>query len=348
MRYGFVPESQMEEQSLEGHHTIQPLFDPLLPVLQARAIMTAVRLRIFEALADGMRTEADVAAELSLDVDALRLLFRVLINAGYLSCDGSRYGVTDVVRATLLPVSPTPLSAWVEYNHAHWNVISKLEEVVRTGKGVDLEQNMGTEVTWSVHQRAMLETARPAAPWVAAQVPVRDGARRMLDLGGSHGLYGALICREHPPMKSEVLELPQTAEHARVLAREEGIDDVVGHRVGDVLTADMGAAEVDAVFLGNLVHHFTADQNQNLLGRVETALVTGGTVIIWDFKAPDVGERPDLVGDGLALLFRMTSEARCYTTDEIVGWLRSARFQDITRHSTPLPSQMLVTGRAAR
>ncbi len=346
MRYGFVPENPTEEQLLEKHLETRPLFDPLLPVLQARAIMAAVRLRIFDAMGCESCTVDELSAELSLDVDALRLLARVLVNAGYLSCDGDRYRITDIVRATLLSDSPIPLSAWVIFNHAHWNVISKLEEVIRTGKGMDLEKNMGSEVTWLVHQRAMLETARPAAPWVASQVPIRDGARRMLDLGGSHGLYGGLICREHPPMKCEVLELSHTVEHARGLAREEGIDDIVSHRVGDALTVGMGT-DVDAVFLGNLIHHFTVEQNQNLFRRIERALTTGGTIAIWDFKTPDVGESPDLVGDGLAMLFRITSETRCYTIDEIVEWLQSAGFRDVTQHPTPLPSQMLVTGRAS-
>jgi ubiquinone/menaquinone biosynthesis C-methylase UbiE len=147
-------------------------------------------------------------------------------------------------------------------------------------------------------------------------------------------------------MKSEVLELPPTIEHARDLARGEGIDDVVSHRVGDVLTLEMGEEVVDAAFLGNLIHHFTVDQNKNLLGRIEKALTNGGTIAIWDFKTPESGERPDLVGDALAMLFRITSETRCYSMDEIVEWLRSAGFRDITQRPTPLPSQMLVTGRA--
>jgi hypothetical protein len=309
--------------------------------------MAAVRLGIFEAMGRESYTVDELSAELSLDVDALRLLTRVLVNAGYLSCDGDRYRLTDIVRATLLPDSPIPLSAWVIFNHAHWNVISKLEEVIRTGKGVDLEQNMGREVTWSVHQRAMFETARPAAPWVATQVPIRNGARRLLDLGGSHGLYGALICREHPPMKSEVFERSHTVEHARQLAREEGLDDVVCHRVGDALTVEMGT-DADAVFLGNLIHHFTVDQNLNLFARIEKSLATGGTIAVWDFKSPETGASTDLIGDGLAMLFRITSETRCYTTDQIVGWLQSAGFQNIIQLPTPLPSQMLVTGRALR
>jgi hypothetical protein len=84
MRYGLVPENQTEQQLLEKHLTTRPLFDPLLPALQARAIMTAVGLRIFDAIGRGSRRVEDLAAELSLNVDALRLLLRVLTNAGYL------------------------------------------------------------------------------------------------------------------------------------------------------------------------------------------------------------------------------------------------------------------------
>ena len=80
----------------------------------------------------------------------------------------------------------------------------------------------------------MLETARFDAPVLARHVPVREGATRLLDLGGSHGLMGATLCRKHPPMRSTVLDLAAAIEHARALAAREGIADVVEHRAGDL------------------------------------------------------------------------------------------------------------------
>jgi hypothetical protein len=41
-------------------------------------------------------------------------------------------------------------------------------------------------------------------------------------------------------MRSVVLDLPEAVAQARRLAHEEGLDDVVTHRVGDALVDDLG------------------------------------------------------------------------------------------------------------
>jgi predicted O-methyltransferase YrrM len=347
MQYQLVPDDPAEEAALSAHPTVRTLFDPFLPVLQARSIMAGVRLGIFGAIGREVRMLDDLASDLSLDADALKLMMRVLTCAGYVSCEDGRYRLTELASMTLLPDSPARLSAWVQFNYVHWRIIARLEEVLQTGEGIEPHRCLEGEADWAVQQRAMLETARPAASWVAGQVPVRSGARTMLDVGGSHGLYGAMICRAHPPLRSEVIELPEAIDHARSLAREEGIDDVVTHRAGDVLTDDLGRHSCDLVFLGNVVHHFTMEQNQDLFRRIRAALRAEGTVAVWDFRQPDAAAAPDLVGDGLALLFRISSGGRCYTPDEIVEWLKSAGFDDIRIHPTPTPAQILITGRAS-
>lgn len=192
----------------------------------------------------------------------------------------------------------------------------------------------------------MLETARPAAPLLASLIPVPAGAELLLDIGGAHGLYGAGLCRAHPPMRSIVLDLPEAVEHSVALARAEGIDDVVEHRTGDALTEDLGKGVYDVVLVANLVHHFTAVQNARLFDRIGSALKKGGTIAIWDFQPGCGNAEPDLVGSGLALFWRLSSTSRCHPVENQVGWLESARFGDITLQPTPMPTQVLLTGRA--
>jgi SAM-dependent methyltransferase len=345
MKYQLAADNPTEEKALRSSIATRPLFDPFLPVLQARSIMAGVRMGVFEAMGEKAHTAGQLAKALSVDADCLEFLLRVLVCAGYASQQEDQYRLTELARNTLLPGSSMQLAGWVEYNYFHLAVISKLEEVLKTGKGVEARQILADSAGWAAYQRAMLETARPAAPLVASLVPIKQGAQKMLDIGGSHGLYGAMICHQHPPMRSEVLESPQAVEYARKLAREEGIDDVVSHRVGDALKDDLGRG-YDAVFLGNVNHHFTPDQNQKLLQRIREALVPGGTVAVWEFKRPEPTEKPDLVGDGLALFFHISSDARCYTPADYTGWLKETGFTNITIHPTPFaPAQILVTAR---
>jgi hypothetical protein len=191
-----------------------------------------------------------------------------------------------------------------------------------------------------------LRSPRQLAPLVARIVPVKPGAEKLLDIAGSHGLFGALICREHPPMRSVVLDLPEAVVQARRLAHEEGLDDVVTHQAGDALVDDLGDRQ-DVVFLGNILHHFSPDQIEGLLGRIRSALSPGGTVAIWELRRPEPSDAPDIMGDGFALFFRVTSSARCYATGEYLDWLKAAGLEAVQSHALPVsPFQLLATGRA--
>lgn len=345
MRYEFLPEDPMEEAAFRSNPAARALLDPFLPVIQARAIMAAVETGVFEALGDEAKRADDLAQSLSLDQDVLTMLLRVLSGAGYVSFDGRLYSLTGLSRSAFLADSPSRLSYWVKFNYMQWEVIGGMEHALRTGKGIDTGPLLKSREDWEIQQQAMLETARPAAPWVGEKVPIRDGASRLLDLGGSHGLYGAMICRKHPPLKSTVLDVPDAIEPARELARREGIDDVVDFLAGDALADDLGRECFDAAFLGNLVHHLSEERNRELLARLIACLKPRGTVAIWDIRYPEAGSRPDLFSDGFALYFRIASSARCYRHGEIVAWLESAGFTEIDIHQVPGPTHFLITGR---
>ena len=347
MRYGIIPENPLEERVLASPASPRPLFDTFLPVVQARAVMAGVGLGIFEALRDESRTAAELADALELDAETLELTLRVLACGGYVERDGEGYRLTERSRATLLPDSSTRFTAFVGLNAFAWEPIGRLEEVLRSGHGMDMHEHLGDQGDWATYQAAMLENARRLAPLVAPLVPVREGAEKLLDIAGSHGLFGALICRAHPPMRSQVLDLTKAVEQSRGLAREEGIDDVVSHRVGDALSDDLGEGN-DVCFLGNILHHFSPEQNLDLLERIRRSLSPGGTVAIWELRLPEPDEPPEIVGDAFALYFRLTSAARCYATSEYLGWLSEAGFCDVRLQRTPFaPFQLLATGRTS-
>ena len=345
MRYLLTGDNPHEEYALQIHPEARVLFDPFIPALTARAITAAARFGVFDAVGTEPRTTADLAKTLSLDPDTLEFLMRVLAGAGYVSLENGIYSLTELSREFLLSDGLRSLSAWVRFNRIHWEIINSLEEVLQTGAGGDIYQYLRDEGDWTIMHRAMLETARPIAGVVAEMMPVSQNSNMLLDIGGSHGLYGAMIARRHPPMRSVVLELPESVESARAVAKEEGIDDVVTHTIGDVAAADLGSDAFDVVFMGNIVHHFSSDENRRLLERIRNALTRGGTAAIWDFRCPEGGQARDCIGDGFALLFRLSSSSRLHGEDEMTAWMRDAGLADVTIHPGPSPSHTLITGR---
>lgn len=348
MKYKAVPDTQSEATALASGEFVLPVVDLMMPLLQTRSLMAGVRLGLFEALHDGARSATEVARELSLDAEGVELVFRVLVCAGYLIRTGNQYALTDLARNHMLRKGPLPLTGFAEFNYLSWEWIGKLEEVVRSGRGLHVHSSMQEKSAWESYQRAMSESARFEAPLVAPSVPVKEGAVRLLDIGGSHGLFGAMICRLHPGLRSEVLDLPQAIEHGMKLAREAGIDDIVTHRAGDALTDELGT-DYDVIFLANIVHHFEPQQNLALLRRAKDALTPSGTVAIWEGEQPAREAEPDIFGDAFALYFRITSTSRVYTAEEYVRWLSATGYEDVQVSRLPMsPGAVLITGRSAK
>jgi 2-polyprenyl-3-methyl-5-hydroxy-6-metoxy-1,4-benzoquinol methylase len=346
MKYGVIPSNLLERLALWMGKVPVPLLDALISIMKARSLMAAVRFGIFETLRDGPMTASAVAQACQLDAECTELLLRVLVVADYLEHHGNQFALSELSRKTMIAGAEHELFGYVMWNYSQWEMVAHLDDMLRTGRGIDFHETLADADAWANYQRGMMEIARFSAPIVADRVPVKTGARRLLDIAGSHGLFGAAICRKHPPMKSTVLDLPAAIDHARELARAEKVDDVVEHRAGDILVADYGS-ENDVVLMSNVLHHFDEETNTGILRRAFDSLTAQGTLAIWEIEAPEKDSKPTQ-GDGAALYFRLTSNARCYHGSEYTRWLEHVGFTQVRAIRPGLsPGSVLVIGRRA-
>ncbi len=347
MQYGAIPTSLAERLALAAGLVPIPMLDTVFGVMKARCVMAGVRLGIFEALAHEARSAASLAAALRLDESCLDLLLRSLVHCGYLEAEGDRFSLSLLARKTMVSGAPRELTGYVQWNYSQWEFAEHLEALVQSGQGLDFHATLTDPVAWGHYQKAMLETARFHAPILARHVPVRQGATRLLDVAGSHGLMGAAICRKHPPMRSTVVDLPAAIPHARALAHREGLGELVEHTEGDVTVGDFGA-DWDVVLLSNILHHFTPDRMMDILGRARAALAADGTLAIWEIERPS-RHAPPSEADGVALFFRLTSSAGAYSGDEYSEWLAASGCERIKVIRPRLsPANVLIHGRANR
>lgn len=344
MKYGLIAENPLEWIALKARKVPIPVFDLLVGPLKARAIMTACSLGLFEALREGPRTSAQLAVTLEASEPGVESLLRTLLFSEYVCLATEGYELSNLGRETMLDGSVAELVGYARLSSTQWDMMSGLDELVKTGRGLDFHEQLDGEA-WSFYQRAMLELARAAAPMMTKRVRVPNGATRLLDIGGSHGLTGAKLCRQHPPMRSTVVELPAAIEHARKLAAAEGFDDVVDHRALDITKEPLGE-DFDVALLSNILHHFSAEDNRAIVARVRDAMRAGGTVAIFAFERPARGASGSL-GDPLSLFFRLTSTAAIYHGDEYAEWLTAAGFTNakVERPFVP-PGTVLVTATA--
>ncbi|HMF19542.1 MAG TPA: class I SAM-dependent methyltransferase [Gemmataceae bacterium] len=323
MKIGPVPENLIEFILWATGAMPTPLIDTFQAIVRARAIMAGSKLGVFDALADGPATAAEVAQRIGADPRATGKLLNALTGAGYLRWKNDRYRLARVARKWLLSNCPCSLNDNMLHRYLEWDICGHFEDFVRTGKALDVHGGFPAE-KWPVYLNGMRSLAGLSAGEVVRRLPAPAGARTMLDLGGAHGYYSVALCRRYPDLSATIIDLPDAVQAAAAILARENMGSRVVHRADNVLTADLGKDQWDLVFASQLLHHFDAESNRQLLQRVARALRPGGIVAILEVIRPSSPRSAGQTGTLLDLFFAVTSLSGTWSQAELAGWQQEA------------------------
>ena len=323
MRIGLIAQNVIERAVLAAGFVPTPIVESFATIALARSIMAATQLGVFEALAAAPLPDVAVATLCQTDPAATTKLLDALAGSGYLHTTRGRYTLTPMTRTWLLRDAPRSIRDYILFNYVQWDWFMECEAYVRTGQPIAFHADM-TETEWALYQRAMYCIARLNAPEVALRIPVPRGAHTMLDIGGANGVYTTAICQRHSGLRATVLDLPGAITAAAPQHGEAGQDECITYQAGDALTADLGDAAYDLIFVANLTHHFDDQMNRDLACRVARALKPGGYFVIQEGlreRHSRVNRQFGALGD---LFFAFTSAAGLRSFAEMAEWQRAA------------------------
>lgn len=317
-----------------------PMADLTVPLAKGAAIIAAGQLDLFRALGQAPSAIPDLARRLEVDEVGLTRLVELLQCVGYLERVEGRYANGPVPRAWLTPASQVDFSSVLAWSAEVWRLLEDLAASIRRGGPTEtMYQLMAARPDqgrdFALYMRA---SAQLSAAAIAQVVTLPPDARRLLDLGGSHGLHSIAFCRRYPELSATVFDLPVALMTAgETIAAEHPTVRVVT-RAGDYLADDLGQGW-DVVLCFNLLHNHHAEENRQLVAKVARALRPGGMIVVQDFLRPDP---PDAFNAAFSLLMFNQNGTRTYQYEEIADWLRAARFDDIQRVDLPPAGQSSV------
>jgi SAM-dependent methyltransferase len=297
-------------------------------------LVAATRTGLTARLAAGAYTVEEAATGLRLDPTATRLLLDCLEAAGYVVRDGGRYTLSRTGRRWLDPDARLSVGRFVAGTGDYWTWWSGLPEVLRTGAPAPQHLAPPEDPYWDRYIHGQFELARLSADEVARRLRVPRSARSVLDVGGGHGWYSAVLCRRYPELQATVLDLPGSVRVGRQIIAASGLSERVSYRVGDALDADLGGG-YDLVLCFNLVHHLVPDQITGMFARIRAALAPGGSVAVMDAFAPPArrvksrrakSRRVHPSAATLGLFMYLSSGGGCYSIAQLHDWLARAGF----------------------
>ena len=311
-----------------------PMMD-LAGGLAFHALSVAVKLRIFEAIGNNSLTSNEVAHLISADNRATDLLLGVLEALGYVEKKKGRYSNTKMTSKWILESSPNSMACMFSGMEGALDRWRYLNETIRDGSPPMLawewlDQHPGG---WKDYQGMMIGMARACVEEIVARVRLPSAAKRLIDLGGGHGLYSIGFCRKHPGLSATVFDWPQAKDVAIETISSEGMSERVVFQEGDLWQDDYGS-EYDVALLFQIVHMYSPEKNVQLLTKAKDALSPNGCLVINDqvaVEAPSPLAKLIARLQGLELLNSVNGQT--YTPGEIERWLLEAGF---TNPSTKL------------
>lgn len=320
------------------------MLDVYMPMMKSAAILSAGKLGLFEALASGPLDIASLADRLQASPRGTRDLADFLVTIGYLEKRDDQFANTASTQRWFTSAGRIDYTPGLRWTLEAWPMMGDLSAAVRRGgpettlwQAMEARPQLGA--TFSAYMDAF---AGDLGPDLLAHVPVSPEHRRLLDLGGSHGMHSIRFCQRHPQLSALIVDLPSALSETDTTIAHHGLSDRIHVSPGELLVHDWHGQH-DVVLYLSVAHNHTAEENALAIRQIHDALNPGGLLVIHEYLA-------DTPGNAFMAAFRLTllyeTGTQTYRHEQYQAWLEAAGFSAIKRIDLdPLEKGSLILAR---
>jgi demethylspheroidene O-methyltransferase len=326
------------------------LFDVCAGFVYSQILYACVRLKVFELLAKGPQSAAQIAAELELPLDSTLRLLDAAVSLRLLEKRaGERIGLGPLGAAL---VGNPGVGAMVEH---HSLLYADLHDPVSLLRGERSSTELGkywayagaarpTELagTQIADYTSLMSNSQPlVASEILDAYPIGKH-RCLLDVGGGEGTFLIEAAKRSETLQLVLFDLPPVAQRARERFAALGLASRAQALGGDFLSDELPAG-ADVLSLVRVVHDHNDQAVTTLLKAAHRALPPGGVLLLAEPMSGTPGAAP--VGDayfGFYLLAMGRGKPR--TAEHLRAMLQEAGFSHTHLAGTrqPLQSRLIV------
>jgi hypothetical protein len=313
---------------------------------ESAALMSAIELGVFTALAEGHNTIEAAASAMSIEpINAERLL--VAITAMELVVrDGETFTNAPDVDRFLVAGQPSYAGPWMLFGKPRWQDWGELTERLRAPtteqRILGMYDDSFTVDRARTYHEATYSIGMGAARRFHKQVDL-SARTKIMDLGGGSGCYCIVAAQKYPELKGEVLDLAPVVEVTNEYLDQNGVTDQVQASVCN-FTQDPLPTDADVAIMASNLPQYNREIIGSIVQRVYDALLPGGEFhLIGEMINPD-GDgplAPALWGLSEAVHF---STGLAHSTSDCVGYFERAGFADVSENEFIPDTLTRVTG----
>jgi hypothetical protein len=259
----------------------------------SQAVGVVAKLGVADCLGNGPVTCDDLARRVGADSQALYRVLRLLSSIGvFTQVAPHSFGLT-ALGETLRSDAPESVRnfAITETAPGHWQPWGRLEESVRTGKP-SAREALGMELfEWyaqNADEAGIFNAAMGNLSALAAAELVRvfdfSGFRKVLDVGGAHGVLLSSILHASPTTCGILFDLPHVIATAGESIKAQGLSVRCELKSGDFFKAVPEGADLH--LLKQIIHNWDDERTTLLLKNCHRALAPRGTLLLVEMVVP--------------------------------------------------------------
>lgn len=313
---------------------------------RSSAIKAAIELNLFDQLADGPVTSADMAHKIGVPERGIRILADYLTIQGLILKAEGKYQHSPTSAIFLDSKSPANMAPMLPFLMTNKIVEAsqRLTQTIRNGYTALEVPLAGEEVNeWVQFAQSMQPMMGAASQFIAEHV-VRDGApTKVLDVAASHGMFGIAIAKRAPGCEIVALDFPSVLEVTAANAKAQGVPLTL--LPGSAFTADLGTG-YDAILVTNFFHHFSIEENIEVMKRFQAALRPGGKMVILEMVPNEDRVTPPPAASFSLMMLANTHSGDAFTMSEYNHMLDASGFASRELFDVPMsPQQVIVATR---
>lgn len=309
-----------------------PIWDVFLSANLYPSVIAAAEVGLFEALAKGPTSRAELCISLSLSPRSIDVLVDLMGALGFIRQSGSSLELTTTSRKYLVSESRFFWGGMFRFDRDRRITGADVLAALRRDSSAPANSIDGLWTnSFENSQQARLFTAAMHSHSLSAALRLPDlaplrNAESLLDVGGGSGCYSVALVQRFRQLHSTLIELPDVAAIARDYVEASGVASRIALAPIDMFREPWPAG-FDAVLFSNVLHDWNEEQCIRLLRSAHASLRSGGTLLVHELLLSD-----DRIGSVPAASFSVTmlrlTNGIQRSAAELFELFRTAGFRD--------------------
>ena len=332
--------------------TVRPSPEKLLALgmsfWNAKALLSAVELGVFDALAEGPANLESLRQRLGLHERSARDFFDALVALKLLERQDGAYRNAPDADFFLVRARPSYVGGLLEMANARlYESWGHLTEALKTGQRQSENKEEGDffAALYADPARlrgflaAMSGVSAGAANAIAGKFPWKN-YQSFVDVGVAQGMVPITIARAHPHLSGGGFDLPPVGPIFEEFVAASGLSERLQFHAGDFFKDALPQADV--IIMGHILHDWDLEQKRLLVKKAHDALPPGGALIVYEALIDDDRRQNAF---GLLMSLNMLIETQGgfdYTGADCQGWMKEADFSETRVEHLVGPDSMVV------